>query len=87
MPMHDWTRVSDGTYHAFHLAWIGAIQACLNGGGLPPGYDALAEQIAGPLGPDVLAAAGDALPAGPLFFAHERYVLVPLEEPNQEAYR
>ncbi|MCA9009376.1 MAG: hypothetical protein KDB01_06500 [Planctomycetaceae bacterium] len=22
MPMHDWTRVSAGTYHAFHNAWI-----------------------------------------------------------------
>jgi hypothetical protein len=54
MPIHDWTRVSAGTWHAFHLSWISAIQEALNGGLLPEGYYAQAEQIAGPLGPDVL---------------------------------
>ena len=55
MPIHDWTRVTAGTWHAFHLAWIAEIQLALNGGLLPDDYYALAEQIAGPLGPDVLA--------------------------------
>jgi len=55
MPIHDWTRVTAGTWHAFHLGWIAEIQQSLNGGLLPPEYYALAEQIAGPLGPDVLA--------------------------------
>ena len=55
MPLHDWTRVSHGTWHAFHLSWISEIQEALNDGLLPPQYYAQAEQIAGPMGPDVLA--------------------------------
>jgi len=54
MPIHDWTRVTAGTWHAFHLSWIAEIQLALNGGLLPEDYYAQAEQIAGPLGPDVL---------------------------------
>jgi hypothetical protein len=46
MPIHDWTRVSDGTFHDFHIAWIAEIRNVLNGGLLPPGYYyAQAEQI------------------------------------------
>ena len=55
MPIHDWTRVPAGTWHAFHLGWIAEIQIALNDGRMPTGYYAQAEQIAGPLGPDVLA--------------------------------
>ena len=54
MPIHDWTRVGDGTFHDFHVAWIAEIRNALNGGLLPPSYYAQAEQIVGPLGPDVL---------------------------------
>jgi hypothetical protein len=54
MPIHDWTRVPAGTWHAFHLSWIAEIQLALNGGLLPDDFYAQAEQIAGPLGPDVL---------------------------------
>src|SRR6476619_5984309 len=54
MPIHDWTRVNAGTWHDFHLAWIAELRNALNGGLLPPNYYAQAEQIAGPLGPDVL---------------------------------
>ena len=54
MPIHDWTRVTAGTWHAFHLSWIAELQLALNGGILPADYYAQAEQIAGPLGPDVL---------------------------------
>jgi hypothetical protein len=54
MPIHDWTRVSDGTFHAFHLAWIAQIQDALNTGVLPAGYYAMAEQVVGRFGPDVL---------------------------------
>jgi hypothetical protein len=61
MPIHDWTRVSAGTWHAFHLSWISEIQLALNDGLMPPGYYAQAEQIAGPLGPDVLALQTDAI--------------------------
>jgi hypothetical protein len=54
MPIHDWTRVNAGTFHAFHSAWIVHLQEALNGGTLPQGYYALAEQRAGEIGPDVL---------------------------------
>ncbi len=54
MPVHDWTRVSAGVFHAFHVSWIGELQKALNGGILPEGYYALAEQVAGKTGPDVL---------------------------------
>jgi hypothetical protein len=52
--VHDWRRVTAGTFHAFHVAWIAEIQRALNGGLLPPGYYALAEQVAGDIIPDVL---------------------------------
>jgi len=65
MPIHDWTRVTAGTWHAFHLSWISELQLALNGGLLPPDYYAQAEQIAGPLGPDVLTLQeADAPPSG-----------------------
>jgi hypothetical protein len=54
MPLHDWTRVDDGIFHAFHVAWIPLIQKALNGGLLPEGFYALAEQHAGRSIADVL---------------------------------
>ncbi|MCI0685588.1 MAG: DUF4058 family protein [Gemmataceae bacterium] len=54
MPMHDWTRVPAGIYHAFHHRWIAAISDVLNTGLLPSDYYALAEQQAAGFGPDVL---------------------------------
>jgi hypothetical protein len=54
MPIHNWTRVFDGAFHAFHLAWIAEIQKALNSGILPPDYYAMAEQVAGPTVPEVL---------------------------------
>jgi Protein of unknown function (DUF4058) len=54
MPVHDWTRVDAGLFHAFHHRWIDALCDALNAGGLPPEYFALPEQrIHGPI-PDVL---------------------------------
>jgi len=54
MPIHDWTRVDPGIFHDFHQAWTIEIRNALNGGGLPPGFFALAEQIvSGPI-PDVV---------------------------------
>ncbi len=55
MPMHEWTRVTAGTFHAFHNAWITHLQEALNNGLLPAPYYALGEQQAGEVGPDVLA--------------------------------
>jgi len=54
MPVHDWTRVTAGTWHAFHVSWTSEIQGALNKGILPPDYYAQAEQIIGDMGPDVL---------------------------------
>ena len=53
MPVHDWTRVMAGTFHAFHNAWIAHLQEALNSGGLPEGYYALGEQRSGDIGSDV----------------------------------
>ena len=54
MPIHDWSLVFDGAFHAFHHAWIAELQKALNSGVLPPEYYALAEQVAGPTVPGVL---------------------------------
>lgn len=54
MPVHDWTRVQAGSFHHFHCAWITHLAEALNGGILPAGFYALAEQHAGQLIPDVL---------------------------------
>jgi hypothetical protein len=54
MPLHDWTCVDAGIFHAFHVGWIPEIQKALNGGLLPEGYYALAEQHAGRAIADVL---------------------------------
>ncbi len=54
MPIHDWTRVDPGIFHHFHHVWITTISTSLNHGLLPGDYYALAEQITGQFGPDVL---------------------------------
>jgi hypothetical protein len=58
MPMHDWTLVEAGIFHAFHHRWISAISDTLNTGLLPPDYYALPEQQAAGFGPDVLTLQG-----------------------------
>lgn len=55
MPIHDWTRVDAGIFHAFHFNWIHEVSRALNRGILPAEYYALPEQFAGGLGPDILA--------------------------------
>ncbi len=59
MPMHDWTRVSAGSFHTFHTAWITEIARALNNGVLPDGFYAESEQVAGQTGPDVLTLDAD----------------------------
>ena len=54
MPVHDWTRVHAGEFHAFHNLWIGDLQRALNGGLLPDGLYALNEQQTSEAKPDVL---------------------------------
>lgn len=58
MPIHDWTRVSPGIFHAFHHEWISALAHALNHGLLPKDYYALPEQFAAGFGPDVLTLQG-----------------------------
>lgn len=54
MPIHDWTKVDAGLFHAFHHRWIDALTDTLNDGLLPEDHYALPEQrIPGPI-PDVL---------------------------------
>ena len=50
MPIHDWTRVDAGLFHAFHHNWITTLSRALNSGVLPPDYFSLPEQsIRGPI--------------------------------------
>jgi hypothetical protein len=60
MPVHDWTRVDAGIFHAFHHSWIEEIARALNGGLLPDDYYALPEQHAAGFGPDILTLQGSA---------------------------
>jgi hypothetical protein len=70
MPVHDWTRVSDATFHDFHYSWVLEIKRALMRGLLPEGYYVMAEQFGGDLGaPDVLtlqAAGTNPASEGPL---------------------
>jgi len=65
MPVHDWTRVEAGIFHAFHVAWVPEISRALNEGLLPEGFYALAEQHAGHAIADVLTLHASPAPVGP----------------------
>lgn len=65
MPIHDWTRVDAGTFHAFHTLWIAELMKALNAGLLPDGYYALAEQVATRMQTDLLALQAAAPPDTP----------------------
>jgi hypothetical protein len=60
MPVHDWTLVEAGIFHAFHTTWVPEIQKALNDGLLPQGYYALAEQHTGHAIADILTLNADA---------------------------
>ncbi len=54
MPIHDWSKIEHGIFHHFHQMWTAEIVRALNGGVLPSGFFALAEQVlSGPI-PDVV---------------------------------
>jgi hypothetical protein len=44
MPVHDWTRVDAGIFHAFHHDWITELSRALNRGLLPDAYYALPDR-------------------------------------------
>ena len=58
MPIHNWSRVSDGMFHWFHQRWVGTICDWLNAGKLPKGLYAIGEIYADGYYPDVLAVEG-----------------------------
>jgi hypothetical protein len=97
MPVHDWTRVEAGIFHAFHQHWIIAISSALNSGLLPPDYYALPEQHAAGFGPDVLTLEstanaglvdGNSGPAGPgTALVAAKPKLAPTAETDAEFYR
>src|SRR5262245_42313831 len=53
MPIHDWTCVDAGIFHDFHHEWITTIKHAVNRELKGTDYYALAEQVAGGLGPDI----------------------------------
>jgi hypothetical protein len=53
MPIHDWTRVTAGIWHDFHLSWIVELQRVLNTGLLPDDYYSQTEQRTVPQGSNV----------------------------------
>jgi hypothetical protein len=63
MPVHDWARVDDATFHAFHTVWISHLMVALNKGVLPRDYYALVEQVATRMQTDVLALHRGAAPS------------------------
>lgn len=65
MPVHDWTRVSAGTFHDFHNAWITELRNAFNGGLLPSGFYAQGEQYAGQIPAEVLTLPAGRDPAAP----------------------
>lgn len=54
MPIHDWSQVDAGLFHAFHYAWVGRLCDQLNEGLLPDSFYALPEQRTGLVEPDVV---------------------------------
>ncbi len=67
MPVHDWSNINAGVFHSFHTTWIVEVCNSLNGGLLPPGYYALAEQVTRPIGPDIITLqSGPRKPGGTL---------------------
>lgn len=64
MPVHDWTRVSDGTFRHFHHAWIGEIADVLNDSLLPSGYYAMAEPFPAGSSPGLALAKIELQPTG-----------------------
>jgi hypothetical protein len=65
MPVHDWKRVTPGTFHDFHCGWIIEIRTALNRGLLPDEYYAQAEQSADRFIADVLTLRSEDVPDDP----------------------
>jgi hypothetical protein len=55
MPIHDWSRVEDASFHDFHQAWLAQIRLRLNTGLLTEGYFAHIERHFGRFESNLLA--------------------------------
>ncbi len=70
MPVHNWSNIEAGIFHHFHHAWIEELTRSLNRSVLPPDHYALAEQMAGGLGPDVVTLQDLAADGGERYSEH-----------------
>ncbi len=81
MPVHDWTRVPAGIFHAFHAKWIVHLTEFLNGGLLPRDFYAIEEQVAAEAVPDILTLRGmPRAPRRPARASHPARGLTVVEE-------
>jgi hypothetical protein len=55
MPIHDWSRVENASFHDFHQTWLTVLKMRMNTGLLPPGHFAHLERRMGPHQSDTLA--------------------------------
>jgi len=54
MPIHDWTRVSVGVFHDFHVAWMTHLNEALNNGVLPAEFYSMIGRDQIDIVPDVI---------------------------------
>ncbi len=90
MPIHDWTRAPSGYFHHFHQNWTVGICTALNAGVLPADKRlTLASYAAGTFKTAYVepVAAGDTLPAMPLFLDAKKYIRVPLGETYESTWK
>lgn len=94
MPVHDWSRVTDASFHDFHQTWLGRIKGRRNRGLLPRGYFAhmerhlgwsvrvgrVVELFANPL------AVGDDRPDVPMSFTPDLSIELPLAAADADAF-
>ena len=59
--MHDWSRLTGGEFHDFHVGWLAELRKALNRGLLPPGHFAAVELHIKGYYPDVMTLRDDAL--------------------------
>lgn len=88
MPIHDWTRVPAGTYHAFHQDWTIELCRTLNRGVLPQGFEAAPEAKVSGWEPDAVTIQYQDAPPGGVAVtdAPPRAVVTARAEPDELSY-
>jgi hypothetical protein len=87
VPIHDWTRVDAGLFHAFHLSWIVKLCDALNSG--PPDKPLIVAAYEAGRPPTAYVepiAVGETLPEMPFFLGPGSYVPAPLDATYQMAW-